>query len=52
MAKTNKINIQISRDAQSKIKEQGRMHEDYTDVILRLIKELIEFRRRVDVKRR
>ena len=53
MAKTNtqiskgsKINIQISRDTQAKIREQGRMHEDYSEVIQRLIKELIELRKK------
>ena len=44
--KDSKINIQISRDTQAKIREQGRMHEDYSEVIQRLIKELVELRKK------
>ena len=45
-----KTNIQISRDTQAKIREQGRMHEDYSEVIQRLIKELVELRKKGDAK--
>ena len=48
ISKDSKINIQISRDVQAKIREQGRMHEDYSEVIQRLIKELVELRKKGD----
>ena len=45
MAKTN---IQISHETKTKLIEQGRMGETYDTLILRLIKELIELRRKGD----
>ncbi len=43
MAKTN---IQISKDTKDLLYEQGKFGEAYDDVIQRLIKELIELRRK------
>ena len=48
MPKTNilKTTIQIYITTQTMLIEQGRMHESYDDVIQRLIKELIELRKK------
>ena len=44
----NKINIQISKDTKTLLLEQGKMGETYDDVIQRLIKELVELRKKED----
>ena len=48
MAKTNisKTNIQISTETKLKMRAVGRMGETYDTLILRLIKELIELRKK------
>ncbi len=41
-----KTNIQISHETREKLREVGRMGETYDTLILRLIKELIELRKK------
>ena len=41
-----KTNIQITKDTRAELQAQGKMGETYDDVIQRLIKELVELRRR------
>ena len=44
----SKTNIQISKDTRADLQAQGKMGETYDDVIQRLIKELVELRKKGD----